>query len=165
MDTVNIGGRIYTLESIHNLIALTGKQAEDPQQAAGAARELSALQLFGQLQQAAALEMIAATLGREVVIVSSGGAELNAVRAPVSNLAELANHDHKLLHTLRHRVIETGKPAIVEPAKGPTLKIFFEAAGDPQWKYTEGGHPITEERLIALLDAAFPPSYGDDSKP
>lgn len=49
MDTVTIGGRVYTLESIHDLIVLTGKQGDDPQQAAGAARELSALQLFDQL--------------------------------------------------------------------------------------------------------------------
>ncbi|USN16738.1 hypothetical protein STRZYGA_00170 [Brevundimonas phage vB_BpoS-Strzyga] len=160
--SVVIGDRVYTMDSIRELMTVANTAGEETDRAA-ATFEIASLSLFSQLLQAEALVKIAQHLEPTITSVSfdiespKAAEEHPAGKTKEEMLLEAA-HDHPILQTLRSRVVVMGKPATMVTKNQGTLKVFYEGNSDPVWKYTQDNHPISEDKMIALLDAANPPS-------
>lgn len=160
--SVTVADRIYTLESIQELMTQANTHPEESARAA-ATFEIASLSLFSQLTQARALEAIERHLAPVVTrtdlsFTPPADEPTHTVGRTKEQDLLAAAHDHSLLNRLRVSVIEQGKPAIFNSVKHGVLKVFYEGAEEPEWKYTQDGHLISEDKMIALLDAASPPS-------
>ncbi|USN16553.1 hypothetical protein POLEWNIK_00270 [Brevundimonas phage vB_BpoS-Polewnik] len=162
-SSVTVGDRVYTMDSIRELMTVANTAGEEAQRAA-ATFEIASLSLFSQLLQTETLVKIAQQLEPVVTSVSldieapGASEEDHPAGKTREQMLKEAAHDHPILQTLRSRVVVMGKPAIMQTVKQGVLKVFYEGAADPVWKYTQDGHPISEDKMIALLDAANPPS-------
>lgn len=165
MEQVNVGGRIYTVESIHQLL-LSANTAEDERTRAGANFELGAIQVYAALVSAQSLAEIARNT--QPVIIRTDVSVERPVEEPEvvfdkDYLLEQAEHEHEMLQSLRQSTIIQGKPAILQSVKHGTLKVFMRVEDrEVLWDYTLKGEPVDEARAISVLDAVYPPASADD---